>query len=165
MYLDTGARNVCLTGGEPFIQHTQSLIDLAHILHAYDYQIEMFSNGTIEYPEEFAADVNIVMDWKLPGSGEYGKFAEAVSSNVNLLRLSERHSIKFTVSDLHDLQTAKEAYDSVHLGFAHCQVFVGPVWGKIDPQVIVEFVRANKLPWRLTLQVHKYVYDPEARGI
>jgi 7-carboxy-7-deazaguanine synthase len=161
----TGASNVCLTGGEPMIQDKISMNGLINRLREHGFTIEMFSNGTRPYDYLILSQVSIVMDWKLPRSGEYKGMVGIVGENVKQLRDSLMHSIKFTVKDLEDLETAKLLWSFFHLDDAFCQVFVGPVWGKIEPEEIVNFVRDNKLPWRLNLQTHKYIFDPEARGI
>jgi 7-carboxy-7-deazaguanine synthase len=180
MSMDTGANNVCLTGGEPLLQGLNNLTILTARLDELGMSVEMFSNGTIPYDEDLLEFVNIVMDWKLPGSGDEQVYLESVLKNVELMsRPAELsppggHSVKFTVVSKADLLSALFVWDN-HLSdlypkqghsnnSALTEIFVGPVWGKIEPKEIVEFVKERRLPWRLNLQTHKYIWDPEARG-
>jgi 7-carboxy-7-deazaguanine synthase len=165
MALKTGARNVCLTGGEPMLQTKVELNILINELRSAGLTLEMFSNGTIEYWPLVFTQVSIVMDWKLPGSGETGKREDVVLSNLEILRRLSNHSIKFTVIDQGDLIAAKQRWDLFNLRDAYCPIFVAPVWSKIDPAEVVDFLRFNQLPWRLNLQTHKFIWSPEARGI
>jgi 7-carboxy-7-deazaguanine synthase len=163
--LETGARNVCITGGEPMLQHTLTMQHFIEDLVSRGLVVEMFSNGTIAYTEQIAANCHITMDWKLPGSGE--DFTDATRiENLRLLRESRRdHAVKFTIADVHDLATAYNIWGGHLRTGIVIPVYAGPVWGKFDPDAIVEFMQENKLPWMVTLQVHKYIWDPQARFV
>jgi 7-carboxy-7-deazaguanine synthase len=164
MCIQTGAGNVCLTGGEPLLQNKDALESLVLLLREAGHSVEMFSNGTFEYSYFLVSEVDIVMDWKLPGSGDSQMFNDIVHANSTKLRTSGRHAFKFTVASEDDLLKAKQVYEVAELKSALCPTYVGPVWGKIDPARVVDFVRFNRLDWRLNLQVHKYIWDPDARG-
>lgn len=162
---DTGARNVCLTGGEPMLQPATSVALLLKELKEASLHVEMFSNGTLPYGTWIAQYGNIVLDWKLPGSGEVLTDEQIQTRATNLRDMranASGNAIKFTVGSVADLTSAYLAYHDSANSF-HLPVFVGPVWGQIDPKVVVEYLRTRKLPWRLTLQVHKYVWHPDAR--
>jgi 7-carboxy-7-deazaguanine synthase len=165
----TGARNVCLTGGEPMLQHTNTLMHFVTHLWEAMLNVEMFSNGLLPYPSALADGAEVVMDWKLPGSGEDIRSVDDRTTrlrNLALLRDSDRtHAVKFTIASTADLARALEVYDRHLLRGIHIPVFVGPVWGKIQPVEIVEWLSFKKLPWRLTLQTHKYIWDPDQRGV
>jgi 7-carboxy-7-deazaguanine synthase len=161
MRQETGANNVCLTGGEPMLQKLTPLVHLVERVRGNGFRVEMFSNGTIRYPYEIESNVAIVMDWKLPGSGEVHNLPDR-AGNYRRLITSMRgdHSVKFTVASMTDLEIARGINHDYHI---RLPVYVGPVWGKMEPRDIVDFVRENKLPWRLNLQTHKYIWNPEAR--
>jgi 7-carboxy-7-deazaguanine synthase len=159
----SGARNICFTGGEPFLQEHDRLLSLITMIRLErNLEMEVFTNGTISWPRNAVHRLNFVMDWKLDGSGE-----EVTDSDIvwqNMLQLRPKDAIKFTVADKNDLAQATTLYNKlryqIDLGV---QFFVGPVWGKIEPAEVVEWILNNQLPWRLNLQVHKYIWDPEAR--
>lgn len=165
MAIATGARNVCLTGGEPMLQHEETLEKLVEYLEAWNYSIEMFSNGTIKYPWWILHYVSVVMDWKLPGSGEFGKSHDTVVENAQDLMKYKKHSIKFTVADRADLVEAEGLYGRYLLRRGLCNIIVAPVWGKIEPTEVIEYLKEFHLSWRLSLQTHKFIFDPVARGI
>jgi|SRR5689334_11601729 len=163
---ETGANNVCFTGGEPFLQNNDHLRHLARMLHAESMQMEVFTNGTLLWPDwAIYTFRTITMDWKLAGSGE--KIDPLGVPMENAKRLSAKDALKFTVASQEDLQEAMRnwltfwQFISPKLGSP--PVYVGPVWDKIEPAEIVEFVLSNKLPWKLNLQVHKYIWDPDKR--
>jgi 7-carboxy-7-deazaguanine synthase len=162
---DTGARNVCLTGGEPMLQPATSVALLLAELKEANLRVEMFSNGTLPYGTWIAQHGNIVLDWKLPGSGEVLTAGQAETRALNLRDMQANctgNAIKFTVASMEDLSAAHTAYYDTVARFS-LPVFVGPVWGQIDPKVVVDYLRTCRLPWRLTLQVHKYIWRPDAR--
>jgi 7-carboxy-7-deazaguanine synthase len=174
MCRETGATNVCLTGGEPLLQHTGTLFHFVADLHERNRRhVEMFSNGTLSYETAdwprwwFTDHVEVVMDWKLPGSGEAipGEAAATRLANLNLLReyTNYYHAVKFTIADEADLMAAKEVWSKYLSTAGRPPVYVGPVWGKFEAEQIVEFLRDNKLPWKLNLQTHKYIWDPDER--
>jgi 7-carboxy-7-deazaguanine synthase len=162
--MQTGAGNVCLTGGEPLLQNNDALEELVLLLRESGFAVEMFSNGTFAYSNFLVGEVGIIMDWKLPGSGDSQMFNTIVHDNSTKLRVNGRNAFKFTIANEDDLLKAKQVYEVEELQHALCPTYVGPVWGKIDPAMIVDFMRFNRLDWRLNLQVHKYVWSPEARG-
>lgn len=162
--------NICLTGGEPFLQPNAELKELTDILYVSDRRIECFSNGTLPIPEWAFVNIDFVFDWKLPGSGETTFNAEIFIANLHTALESsnglERHSLKFTVTGWDDFQLAvarwSEHIDTLRLG-RHVQVFVGPVWDKIEPDQIVQWILECDLPWRLNLQCHKYIWPADER--
>jgi 7-carboxy-7-deazaguanine synthase len=83
----------------------------------------------------------------------------------NATRLSSKDAIKFTVSDEGDL---KEAYQIWQMFFngqlrAQPQIFAGPVFGTIPAEDVAIWIMNNQVPWRLNMQLHKYIWEPEAR--
>ena len=159
---DTGAKNVCFTGGEPLIQPQGELALLVHTL-AQDkiYAPEIFTNGTRDVSEDLIDYCCFVVDWKLSGSGE-DPFNKVRLEN---LKKFQRPStvIKFTVATYADLIQAHELWQS-YLEQDLYDVFVGPVWEKMRAQSIVDFIKKHKLPWRLNIQTHNYIYGAHVRG-
>lgn len=155
--------NVCLTGGEPFIQNLDDLHYLVKQLRVYGLDVEAFTNGSVPFPEWAQDLIHFTMDWKLPGSGEYESFA--TTRRDNSLLLGKTDAIKFVVKDVNDLDIAVSLWtDLVRRGLKAIP-YVGAVWGEITDAHIVEYLKDHKLPWRLNVQVHKYIWPPTERGV
>ncbi len=159
--------NICITGGEPFLQPEEELRKLTYALWCDGKSIEFFSNGTFVYPHwVFNPGVSVVMDWKLPGSGE----AENIDYGAiitNVFKFSRYHgcAVKFTVANRLDFDAALETC-KVHLAVpGPIEIYCGPVWGKLEAKELVAWMLEVDVPWKLNLQTHKYIFDPEARGI
>lgn len=156
--------NVCLTGGEPFLQPDEALHELCIALsvHPRVVQVECFSNGTLPYADWAARLISFVMDWKLPGSGEWETGREARLSNVE--RLAYGDSVKFTIADREDYEQAKQLY-AQYVKPKGLEVFAGVVWGKLENETLVGWMLEDHIPWRLNVQVHNHVWDRSKRGI
>jgi 7-carboxy-7-deazaguanine synthase len=160
--IDDYPKHVCLTGGEPLIQRAEQMKDLVKELRAYNYQIDLFTNGSQPLPIwAMEPDVTVVMDWKLPGSGEGSTGLTQRLMNMNFL--SAKDAVKFVVKDTADLHTALDVYRN-HRGNQH-RWYVGRAWGDIEDADIVQFIIDYKLPWYLNVQQHKYIWDPNKRGV
>lgn len=160
----TGAKNVCLTGGEPALQKKQELDRYIGVLNQKGYTVEMFSNGTLHYTSTMLQDCHIVMDWKLPGSGEETHDTTRMQNYRQMSIFGYRHTIKFTCADMLDLEAAKDVYERNRMQDWDGLIYVGPVWDiKFPTRMIVEYVLKNKLSWVLNLQTHKFIWAPDAR--
>lgn len=165
----TGATNICLTGGEPFIQQDTELFSLIDMCLEQGFTVECFSNGTIEYPEWAPKKIEFVMDWKLPGSGE-----DPYDNNrlINLYRLANYrgpllHSVKFVISDRRDFDLAHTLFKEyqAQLLSSPIEVFAGVVWGKLEDKQLIDWIFEERLPWRLNVQTQNYLFDRNQRGI
>lgn len=157
-----GPNNVCLTGGEPTMQPPKSLEDLLYQLYDEGFGIEMFSNGSLKPFPEFR-NFRIMMDWKLRGSGEDKRGLGIRFSNTRLL--SERDGIKFVVSDLDDFEEAKAIWFDLK-DKTKAQFWVGAAWGKMREADLVALLLANPmLPWKMNIQVHKFIWPEAERGV
>lgn len=158
---ETGVHNVTLTGGEPLIQDNMSRL-LRMLAKDETLRIEIETNGSISL-EPFA-DIgdNIVftLDYKLPGSG-----MESHMLTDNYQYLSKNDTVKFVVSDVHDLDVAKEVIEKFRLT-EWTQVYVSSAFACIEPREIVEYmIRNNMEQVRLQLQMHKYIWEPDRKGV
>lgn len=161
---DKGATNICFTGGEPFIQQGSAFEELVRSCWEYGYLMEVFTNGTILFPDwATSPDLRIMMDWKLPGSGEANKWKDVRDQNAAKLHHSD--GIKFVISNMHDLQVAAVVTEELTALDCKAELWAGVAWGTMDEQSLVEHILQLTLPWRLNVQVHKYVWPDVERGI
>jgi 7-carboxy-7-deazaguanine synthase len=162
---DTGANNICLTGGEPFMQKTEDLERLIKtILTETEYSVECFSNGSFEYPIWARHAIDIVMDWKLGGSGEAETKRDVRIKN--LYALPETSSLKFTICDQADYEEAVDLTHEFMTNGLKMDIWAGVVWGKeMDNATLIKNILDNRLPWKFTLQVHNHVWDRTQRAI
>lgn len=156
--------DVCLTGGEPFLQPNDLLHELCTALNVHPRVVgtDCFSNGTLPYPDWASMLINFVMDWKLPGSGEAVTGQEVRLSNVEKLTYGD--SVKFTIADREDYVRAKQYYED-YVEKKGLEVFAGVVWDKLTNEQLVEWMLEDGLGWRLNVQVHNHVWDRNKRGI
>ncbi len=155
----TGVKNVTLTGGEPLIQNEikELMIELSNIGN----RIEIETNGSINIaPYLNIPNVTFTLDYKLKGSG-----MEMYMDLTNYDLLRKNDVIKFVVSDYDDLEKTKEIikkYDLINK--ANC--LISPVWGRIEFEEIVNFLKDNKLnDVKMQLQIHKIIWDKDKRGV
>jgi 7-carboxy-7-deazaguanine synthase len=163
-YIDTFASNICFTGGEPLIQPTQDIVRVIQELDAYDspFTFEMFTNGTRPLPDELIdLGCRFIMDWKLPASNE-NPYDETRIQNIP--KLTPGDAVKFVIAKRSDLTAAKELYWK-YLVDQMPEVYVGAAWGQYPSNAIVQFIQEHRLPWRLNVQVHNYIYGAQVRGI
>ncbi|MCR5729188.1 MAG: putative 7-carboxy-7-deazaguanine synthase QueE [Ruminococcus sp.] len=158
--LSTGVKNVTLTGGEPLLR--QEMGELIDTLMSAGLRVEIETNGSIHL-REFADRVYrpvFTMDYKLPSSG-----MEEYMCSDNFGCLEKHDTVKFVSGSMEDLERAVEVIESHHLT-ERCHVYISPVFGKIEPADIVEFMKEKKLnDVRLQLQLHKFIWDPDKKGV
>ena len=121
----------------------------------YDFNIE--TNGTI-IPSFHRDNVWFTYDYKTPSS-----LAEE-SMNIDIFKVAtERDLIKFVVGSPEDLDCMRriiEQYPTV------AQIYVSPVWGQIEAVLIIDYMKAYNLQnVRFQLQIHKFVWDPDTKGV
>lgn len=148
---------VTLTGGEPLIQ--PDALDLIRALVTRGYTVEIETNGAVDVgpvKELMSSNVFITMDWKCASSGELDKMLPS-----NLRELDCDDVVKCVVGSKEDLDEMLRIKD---LTFA--QVYVSPVFGKIELADIANYLLDNKLnDVRFQLQQHKIIHDPNKRGV
>jgi 7-carboxy-7-deazaguanine synthase len=158
----TGAKNIVFTGGEPMIQSQEDLFtvvsNVKQLLKSSTF--EVFTNGTRSIIPDLVASCTFVMDWKLPGSGEQHNQITRIR-NVPVLN-GPLNAVKFVIAESLDLVVAKGMYE-LHLEDTFYEVFVGAAWDKYSNEDIFNFVTENKLPWRLNVQVHNYIFGAHRR--
>lgn len=164
-------QRIVYTGGEPFLQPRDELLELTEILISRGHRIEAFTNGTLPWPTwTRGGTISMVMDWKLPGSGE-----KTVVPNrfKNVLTMTSADSIKFTVASYTDFTVAVSTWKGALqdklvdlVGTDNLpRVYCGAVWGKVTEAEVAEWVIAAQLPWYFNSQIHNHIWDRDKRGI
>lgn len=158
----TGIWNVTLTGGEPLLQ--EEIYQLLELLAKEDnLRVEIETNGSVElsgFTDILPKRPIFTMDYKLGTSG-----MEHAMKLTNFEHLQPQDTVKFVVGSMKDLETAKHIVDKYHLT-NKCAVHVSPVFGMIEMDTMVEYMKQNKMNGvRLQPQLHKIIWHPSARGV
>ncbi|MEW6386661.1 MAG: radical SAM protein [Thermodesulfobacteriota bacterium] len=147
---------VLVTGGEPLLQ-TDTPDLLAALLEA-GFTVLLETNGS--RPIQGMADrVHLILDVKCPGSGMAGQ-----NHWRNLEELRAGDEVKFVISDQEDFTWALEVIRKYRL-VDRVPVLISPVFGEVPPPAAAAWILASGLPLRLNLQLHKYIWGPEAQGV
>lgn len=156
----TGVKNVTLTGGEPLLQ--SDIAFLIELLGAAGAEVEIETNGSVPLKNIVSLSPRpaVTADYKLPASG-----MEKHMLTENFSYLTFQDAVKFVVGDKFDLVRAEEIINVYGLT-DRCRVYFSPVFGKIQPEEIAEFMKERKLNGvRLQLQLHKIIWEPDKRGV
>lgn len=164
---ETGIRNVTLTGGEPLLQ--RDIEELVVEVISHNKRVEIETNGAVSIGSLYELskklmlndELSITLDYKCPGSGmtEY-----MLMENYEMLRKSD--TVKFVVSDQTDMDKALEIIEKKQLIERGIAVYFSPVFGKIKSAEIVDFMISHRLNGVThQLQQHKFIWDPEMRGV
>jgi len=145
---------VCVTGGEPLAQ--KNCLSLLGALCDAGYSVSLETSGALPIAAVDARVARIV-DIKTPGSGELEK-----NHWENLGALKSGDEVKFVLCDEADYQWAKDMLREHRLAQT-CTVLFSPVHGGLDPTQLAEWILRDRLPVRMQLQLHKYLWD-NARG-
>ena len=152
-----GVKCVTLTGGEPLLQ--EGIGELIEALTKLGLRVEIETNGSVDIaPFMKRCSPVFTVDYKLPSSKmERHMFTD------NIALLKEWDSLKFVCGSVQDLNRAAQIIEQYK---PQCRVFLSPVFGRIDPADMVEFMKEHKLgSARLQLQLHKIIWHPDARGV
>jgi 7-carboxy-7-deazaguanine synthase len=151
-----------ITGGEPLIQ--PNAFRLAETLLNRGFTVLVETSGAVDVGP-LDARAHKIMDLKCPGSGE-----ESQNLWSNLDHLTERDELKFVLADRADYEWACEVIRDQELAnrVTHGDlraILFSPVWGALELRDLAEWTLADGLPVRVQIQLHKLIWDPEARGV
>ena len=151
-------RLVEVTGGEPLAQ--REALALVGGLCDEGYEVLIETGGYVS-TEDVDARAKIILDVKCPGS------AEAERNHwPNLERLrGDRDEVKFVIADRADWEFARRVINDYELERRARAVLISPVWGAMDLQEMANLIAASGMNVRMQLQMHKYIWGPEARGV
>lgn len=158
------------TGGEPLLQERE-IVPLMERLLRGGYELMIETSG--ERPvENVPKAVHKIVDVKCPGSGEGGRFRM-----TNLASLTQRDEVKFVITNREDYEYARDFIRNNALEGRVGGILLSPAFSKtptperttanclLDPRKLVEWMLADGLDARLSLQIHKYVWEPMKKGV
>jgi 7-carboxy-7-deazaguanine synthase len=153
-----------LTGGEPLLQ--PEIVPLAQRLLAAGYTVLIETSGE-RFVGTLPREVVKIVDVKCPDSGEFGTFH---LDNLNVL--DEKDEIKFVIASRRDYEFACDFLAHHDLSRRVRQVTFSPAfadpggaWSGLDARLLAEWILADRLSVRLGLQLHKFIWDPAAKGV
>ena len=158
------------TGGEPMLQERELIPLMQRLLSSgYDLMIETSGERLLT---DVPSEVHKIVDVKCPGSGEAGRFRMD-----NLDALTQRDEVKFVITDRADYEFACSFMLEHRLASRVGSVLLSPAFSKsptsdrstvnclLDPRALVEWMLADGLNARLSLQIHKYIWEPMKKGV
>jgi len=152
-----GCPLVELTGGEPLLQ--EDVYPLMTALLGRGLTVLLETGGHISV-ERVPDGVVKIVDVKCPGSGE-----SARNYWPNLDLVGQKDEVKFVIQDRADYEFAREVARRHALAERCGAVLFSPVHGVLPPPELAAWILADRLPVRLQLQVHKYIWGAHARGV
>jgi 7-carboxy-7-deazaguanine synthase len=157
-----------ITGGEPLLQ--PEVVPLAAQLLAEGFTVMVETSGERYVGPETSGlprEVIKIVDVKCPDSGEYGTFEKR-----NLDAVDGKDEIKFVVASRRDFEFARDFTREHALAARVRQVIFSPAhadpagkWPGLESRALAEWILAEGLPVRLGLQLHKFIWSPDARGV
>ena len=146
-----------ITGGEPLLQ--RNVLPLMTMLADAGRTVLLETSGAHDI-SHVDPRVHRIMDLKTPGSGE-------VERNLfsNIEHLTPNDEVKFVIGSREDYEWSREQLQEHRLAQRCRAVLFSPIFGRIDPRQIVEWILADKLPVRFQLQMHKFIWTPTERGV
>jgi 7-carboxy-7-deazaguanine synthase len=146
-----------ITGGEPLLQ--KNVLPLMRELCDRGLRVLIETSGAHDI-SQIDPRVHRIMDLKTPSSGESER-----NRLENIAHLNERDEVKFVIGSREDYLWAKAQIEKFDLVTRCGTVLFSPVFGKIEPRSIVEWLLADKLQVRFQLQLHKFIWAPETAGV
>jgi 7-carboxy-7-deazaguanine synthase len=144
-----GARQVCVTGGEPLAQ--KNCLPLLAALCDAGYDVSLETSGALDIAG-VDPRVSRIVDLKAPGSGE-----SARNRWQNIPLLTPHDELKFVLADRADYEWARQTIAEHGLD-RRCPILFSPVQGAIAPRDLAEWILADRLPVRFQLQLHKLLW-------
>lgn len=163
---DAGVSNITFTGGEPLIQKDAD--ELIEALASKGFDVSIETDGAVDFAEREwfknnTPGVWVCADYKGHASGETDKMLPL----EKFAQLREQDVLKFVVGSEEDLLLAESIIKYIRDAGSRCWVYLSPVFGMIEPVEIVNFMIAHGLQdkVRFQIQLHKVVWNPDARGV
>jgi 7-carboxy-7-deazaguanine synthase len=146
-----------VTGGEPLLQ--RNVLPLMTELCDRGKRVLIETSGAHDI-SKIDQRVHRIMDLKTPGSGESER-----NCYENIAHLTERDEVKFVIGSRADYLWSKEKVAEFDLANRCGTVLFSPIFGRIEPREIVEWMLEDNLQVRFQLQMHKFIWSPETKGV
>jgi len=153
-----GCKLVEVTGGEPLAQ--KEAFTLIERLCDEGYEVLIETGG---YVSTAALDprATVILDIKCPASGE-----ETRNDLSNLERLrADKDEVKFVIADKGDWIYARKLIEEKDLQSLAKAILISPAWGQLDLQQLADWIAGSGLNVRMQLQLHKYIWGPDVKGV
>jgi 7-carboxy-7-deazaguanine synthase len=154
--LSAGISLVEITGGEPLLQ--KEVFHLIKRLADEGYTVLVETNGSVSI-KDVDPRATLILDIKTPQSGMFEKMD---LSNLDYLRPSDE--VKFVILDRADYDWAKD-FMAIHSLAERCKVSLSPAFGRLHPETLSKWILEDRLNVRLNLQMHKYIFGADRRGV
>ncbi len=146
-----------ITGGEPLLQ--KNVLPLMTQLCDLGLTVLLETSGAHDI-SKVDPRVRRIMDLKTPGSGEVQR-----NRFANIEHLNGRDEVKFVIGSREDYLWTREQIETHRLAHRCGTVLLSPIFGRIEPRQIVEWMLEDQLPARFQLQLHKFIWAPETKGV
>jgi 7-carboxy-7-deazaguanine synthase len=154
---ELGAPRVEVTGGEPLLQ--PGVYPLMEELLAAGLIVLLETSGAIDVRLVPAA-VHKIVDMKTPSSGECDR-----NDYRNLTSMNANDELKFVIGSREDYEWSKKLIAEHRLLEKPYGLLFSTIFGKLTTKELAEWIIADRLPVRFQLQMHKYIWDPNERGV
>ncbi len=145
-----------VTGGEPLVQ-TESITLMKELCDA-GYEVLLETSGALTIKDIDPA-VKIIMDLKCPSSEMMNR---NLYDNINYLKNSDE--VKFVIGTREDYDWSKEIISKYQLS-DRCEVLFSVIFGELEPVTLVNWILEDNLNVRFQLQMHKFIWHPETKGV
>jgi 7-carboxy-7-deazaguanine synthase len=146
-----------ITGGEPLVQMDECL-DLMKTLRELGYEVMIETGGSLSI-KEIDPRVKIIMDLKCPSSG-----MEKKNLYENLQYLKPTDELKFVIGNREDYDWTVEQIRKYNL-HGKCIILFSVVFDELEPVQLINWILEDKLDVRFQLQMHKYIWHPQTKGV
>lgn len=151
-----GCRRVEITGGEPLFQ--PEVLPLMRRLCDAGYEVLLETGGSLDVAP-VDPRVRRIVDFKCPSSGMEKKNLWSIAGHLTPL-----DEVKFVIGDREDYEWSKRKIAEYQLT-SKSPVLMSVVFGKLEPITLSEWILADRLDVRFQLQMHKYIWHPDMKGV
>lgn len=145
-----------VTGGEPLVQNES--LELMKRLCDEGFEVMLETGGSLPI-EPVDKRVQIILDLKCPSSGMLKK-----NMYENVDHLKPVDEVKFVIGTREDFEWSKEQVERYKLN-EKCPVLFSVVFGDLEPLTLVNWILEDKLDVRFQLQMHKFIWEPDKKGV
>jgi 7-carboxy-7-deazaguanine synthase len=145
-----------VTGGEPLVQ--KECLDLMKRLCDEGFEVMLETGGSLPI-KNIDKRVQIIMDLKCPSSK-----MEKKNMYENIAFLKPKDELKFVIGNREDYDWSKEIISRYDVE-SKCEILFSVVFGELEPVILVDWIIEDKLDVRYQLQMHKYIWHPETKGV